>query len=153
MALLTSRFKNAILKNQRTRRRRVPRDRKGKPLQRLGLDLESQTYVIPHFLDLWVAHAPVRLQDSIAEWIRKEKENQFALSEFSSFPQCLGSTVLQKNFMCSCTMVAAEVHPESLSVYLVTFREMCRESCKYTKKNVVCVSFMQLVGSGVYKYD
>jgi hypothetical protein len=88
MALLTSRFKNAILKNQRTRRRWVPRDRKGKPLQRLGLELESQTYVIPHFLDLWVAHAPVRLQDSIAEWIQnqKEKENQFALSEFSSFP-------------------------------------------------------------------
>ncbi|XP_066393027.1 uncharacterized protein [Miscanthus floridulus] len=77
---------NAILKNQSTWRTRVSRARKGKPLKRVDQELESQTYVIPHFLDLWAAHAPIRLQDSIADWIQKEKENQLALSEFSSFP-------------------------------------------------------------------
>ncbi|ONM28087.1 uncharacterized protein [Zea mays] len=42
---------------------------------------EEEPYVIPHFLSLWAAHAPSRLQGSIARWMRKEKENRLAPSQ------------------------------------------------------------------------
>ncbi|TVT99883.1 hypothetical protein EJB05_54714, partial [Eragrostis curvula] len=52
--------------------------RKGMLLQSEGKELEIRTDVISHFIDLWVAHAPVRLQGSITDWIQKEKENKSA---------------------------------------------------------------------------
>ena len=54
--------------------------------------------------------------------------------------------------MCSCT-AHVEVHPESLSVQLDRFRKICLESCRYEEKNVLHVNFIQLVSSGIYKYD
>ncbi|CAN6196742.1 unnamed protein product [Urochloa humidicola] len=62
------------MKNQ-SRQRTVQEDRKRKLLQREDQMLENRTHVIPHFLDLWVAHAPIWLQGSIADWIQKGKEN------------------------------------------------------------------------------
>ncbi|TVU39615.1 hypothetical protein EJB05_13042 [Eragrostis curvula] len=64
--------------NTRSTRRVIRGGSKGKLLKREGKDLEIQTDVIPHFIDLWVAHAPIRLQGSISDWIQKEKENKSA---------------------------------------------------------------------------
>ncbi|CAL5077993.1 unnamed protein product [Urochloa decumbens] len=63
----------ASMKNQ-SRQRTVQGDRKRKLLQREDQMLENRTHVIPHFLDLWVAHAPISLQGSIMDWIQKAKE-------------------------------------------------------------------------------
>jgi hypothetical protein len=32
--------------------------------------------VLTHFLDLWGAHVPIRLQSSVMDWMQKEKETQ-----------------------------------------------------------------------------
>ena len=34
--------------------------------------------VLTHFLDLWGAHVPIRLQCSLMDWMQKEKETQLA---------------------------------------------------------------------------
>ena len=52
----------------------------GKIVQRQDGELQNWPYVIPHFLNLWVAHAPIRLQSSIMNWIQKDDKNQFAIS-------------------------------------------------------------------------
>ncbi|WVZ61670.1 LOW QUALITY PROTEIN: hypothetical protein U9M48_011508 [Paspalum notatum var. saurae] len=39
---------------------------------------ENSRNVIPHFLELWVAHAPVWLQSSIMYWIQKSKDKELA---------------------------------------------------------------------------
>ena len=44
----------------------------GKIVQRQDGELQNWPYVIPHFLNLWVAHAPIRLQGSIMNWIQKD---------------------------------------------------------------------------------
>jgi hypothetical protein len=54
----------------------------GKIVQRQDQKLQNQPcpYVIPHFLNLWVAHAPIRLQSSIMNWIQKDDKKQLAFS-------------------------------------------------------------------------
>ncbi|WVZ61674.1 hypothetical protein U9M48_011511 [Paspalum notatum var. saurae] len=39
---------------------------------------EYSRHVIPHFLELWVAHAPVWLQGSVVDWIQKSKDKELA---------------------------------------------------------------------------
>ncbi|TVT99885.1 hypothetical protein EJB05_54716, partial [Eragrostis curvula] len=68
---------NTNMKNNQSRRRMIRGARKGKP-RRENQGLERQTHVIPHYFDLMVAHAPVRMQGSIMDWIRKERENHLA---------------------------------------------------------------------------
>uniref|UniRef100_A0A0A8ZVY3 Uncharacterized protein n=1 Tax=Arundo donax TaxID=35708 RepID=A0A0A8ZVY3_ARUDO len=67
----------ASTKMQSTRRM-IWGAKKGKILQRQDQVLESRPYVIPRFLNLWVAHAPVQLRGSIVDWIQKEEENWLA---------------------------------------------------------------------------
>ncbi|CAN6374799.1 unnamed protein product [Urochloa humidicola] len=47
-------------------------------VQRKDQDLKHRTRMIPHLLDLWAAHAPVRLQGFILDWIQQEKGSQSA---------------------------------------------------------------------------
>jgi hypothetical protein len=63
----------ASIKNQ-SRQRTVQGDRKRKLSQRGEQMLENHSHVIPHFLDLWVGHAPIWMQGSITNWIQKKKE-------------------------------------------------------------------------------
>ncbi|CAL5077149.1 unnamed protein product [Urochloa decumbens] len=41
-------------------------------------ELESQTRMMTHLLDLWVAHSPVQLQRPLMDWMHKEKESDLA---------------------------------------------------------------------------
>ncbi|KAJ1287533.1 hypothetical protein BS78_02G017600 [Paspalum vaginatum] len=52
--------------------------RKRELLQRENQEQENSRHVIPHFLGLWVAHAPVWLQGSIMDWIQKSKDKELA---------------------------------------------------------------------------
>ena len=54
--------------------------RGGKIVQRQEKEQENSSCVVPHFLDLWVSHAPIRLQGSIMNWIQKEAQNKLAFS-------------------------------------------------------------------------
>ena len=56
--------------------------RKGKILQRNYQEIGSQENVISQFFNLWVAHAPVRLQGLIVNWIQKEKDSQLAAHSY-----------------------------------------------------------------------
>ena len=47
-----------------------------KLLQEQQDELECLTYRISHFLNLWVAHAPIQLQASIMDWYQEVKEKQ-----------------------------------------------------------------------------
>jgi hypothetical protein len=47
-------------------------------LQRQDEKVETWSHVVTDFLGRWAAHAPARLQDSISDWIRHEKEMQLA---------------------------------------------------------------------------
>ncbi|CAL5077147.1 unnamed protein product [Urochloa decumbens] len=47
--------------------------RKRKQEQQHVLDIEHRNRMVAGFLNSWVAHAPVRLQGSILDWIQKEK--------------------------------------------------------------------------------
>ena len=44
-----------------------------KLVQRKDQDLQHRTRMISHLLDLWAAHAPVRLRGLILDWVQKEK--------------------------------------------------------------------------------
>ncbi|TVU40682.1 hypothetical protein EJB05_14152, partial [Eragrostis curvula] len=68
---------NTSMKNNQSRRRMIRGARKGK-LRIENQNLERQTHVAPHYFDLMVAHAPVRMQGSIMDWIQKERVNQLA---------------------------------------------------------------------------
>lgn len=50
-------------------------------VHRQDQELENKPGVAPHFLNLWAAHAPIRLQGSIVNWMQKEKENRLAPSQ------------------------------------------------------------------------
>ncbi|KAG0541459.1 hypothetical protein BDA96_02G018600 [Sorghum bicolor] len=50
--------------------------RKRKLVQQKDQELQHRTHMISHLIDLWGAHAPLRLQGLILDWIQKEKENQ-----------------------------------------------------------------------------
>ena len=52
--------------------------RKRKLAQPKDQDVQHRTRMISHLLDLWAAHAPVRLRGLILFWIQKEKESQLA---------------------------------------------------------------------------
>ena len=52
--------------------------RKRKLVQQKDQELQYRTRMISHLIDLWGAHAPVRLQGLILDWIQKEKESQLA---------------------------------------------------------------------------
>ncbi|XP_066392986.1 uncharacterized protein [Miscanthus floridulus] len=52
--------------------------RKRKLVQQKDQELQRPTHMISHLIDLWGAHAPVRLQGLILDWIQKEKESQLA---------------------------------------------------------------------------
>jgi hypothetical protein len=52
--------------------------RKRKLVKRKDQDLQHRTRMISHLLDLWAAHAPVRLRGLILDWVQKEKESQLA---------------------------------------------------------------------------
>jgi hypothetical protein len=52
--------------------------RKRKLVQPKDQDVQHRTRMISHLLDLWAAHAPVRLRGFILDWIQKEKESQLA---------------------------------------------------------------------------
>ena len=54
--------------------------RGGKIVQRQEKEQENSSCVVPHFLNLWVSHAPIRLQGSIMNWIQKEAQNKLAFS-------------------------------------------------------------------------
>uniref|UniRef100_K3ZSR7 Rx N-terminal domain-containing protein n=1 Tax=Setaria italica TaxID=4555 RepID=K3ZSR7_SETIT len=41
---------------------------------------QERDHVVPQFLNLWVGHAPIRLQGSIVDWIQKEGKNKLAFS-------------------------------------------------------------------------
>ncbi|CAL5050901.1 unnamed protein product [Urochloa decumbens] len=52
--------------------------RKRKLEQRQVQELGNRNRMVAGFLNSWVAHAPVRLQGLILDWIQKEKESQLA---------------------------------------------------------------------------
>ncbi|CAL5091768.1 unnamed protein product [Urochloa decumbens] len=52
--------------------------KKRKLFQGQDQELRDRTHMISHLLDLWVAHVPVRLQRSLMDWMKKEKESQLA---------------------------------------------------------------------------
>ena len=52
--------------------------RKRKLVQQKDQELQHRTLMISHLIGLWGAHAPVRLQGLIMDWIQKEKESQLA---------------------------------------------------------------------------
>ncbi|CAL4981753.1 unnamed protein product [Urochloa decumbens] len=52
--------------------------RKRKLVQRKDQDTRHRTRMISHLLDLWAAHAPVRLRGFILDWVQQEKESQSA---------------------------------------------------------------------------
>ena len=72
----------ANMKMQSTQR--MIRDaRTGKIVQKQDQELQNRFHVIPHFLiphflNLWVGQAPIQLQDSITNWVKKEIENKLA---------------------------------------------------------------------------
>ncbi|WVZ61675.1 hypothetical protein U9M48_011512 [Paspalum notatum var. saurae] len=54
-----------------------------KIMHRQDQELENQSqvtphFLIPHFMSLWVSQAPLQLQGSITNWVKKEKENKLA---------------------------------------------------------------------------
>ncbi|CAD6341732.1 unnamed protein product [Miscanthus lutarioriparius] len=53
--------------------------RKRKLVQQKDQEVQHRTRMISHLIDLWGAHAPVRLQGLILDWIQKEKESQLAV--------------------------------------------------------------------------
>jgi hypothetical protein len=53
-------------------------DRRWVVLQRRDPKLERWIRIVKDFLNLWVAHAPPRLQRSLVEWIQKAKQMQLA---------------------------------------------------------------------------
>jgi len=59
-------------------RRTFGRPRKRKLIRGQNQELGSQTRMMTHLLDLWVAHSPVRLQRSLMDWMQKEKESDLA---------------------------------------------------------------------------
>ncbi|XP_066398911.1 uncharacterized protein [Miscanthus floridulus] len=67
-----------VCMEKRSTRRTIGRSRKGKPFHREDREVKNWKHLIPHYLDLWAAHAPAQLQGSIAEWVQREKEKQMA---------------------------------------------------------------------------
>jgi len=59
----------------------------GKIVQRQDGELQNWPYVIPHFLNLWVAHAPIWLQSSIMNWIQKDDKK--SVCNFTTTPDIL----------------------------------------------------------------
>ncbi|KAF0926112.1 hypothetical protein E2562_021826 [Oryza meyeriana var. granulata] len=59
-------------------RRTIRGARKAKLLRQQDHKTQHGTDAIFDFLNLWAVHAPVQLQDSLLDWIQKEKEAQLA---------------------------------------------------------------------------
>ncbi|KAG0542437.1 hypothetical protein BDA96_02G104000 [Sorghum bicolor] len=67
-----------VCMEKRSTRRTIGRARKGNPFHRENREVKNRKHLVPHYLDLWAAHAPAQLQGSIAEWVQREKEKQMA---------------------------------------------------------------------------
>ncbi|XP_052162826.1 uncharacterized protein LOC127779932 [Oryza glaberrima] len=60
--------------NMRSTRRTIRGARKAKMLRRHDRRTHNHRHEVADFLSLWAVHAPVRLQGSLLDWIRKEKK-------------------------------------------------------------------------------
>uniref|UniRef100_A0A0E0AFB9 Uncharacterized protein n=1 Tax=Oryza glumipatula TaxID=40148 RepID=A0A0E0AFB9_9ORYZ len=70
--------------NMRSTRRTIRGARKTKMLRRHDRRTHNHRHEVADFLSLWAVHAPVRLQGSLLDWIRKEKKMQRKMQKKSS---------------------------------------------------------------------
>uniref|UniRef100_A0A0D3GLS8 Uncharacterized protein n=2 Tax=Oryza barthii TaxID=65489 RepID=A0A0D3GLS8_9ORYZ len=122
--------------NMRSTRRTIRGARKAKMLRRHDRRTHNHRHEVADFLSLWAVHAPVRLQGSLLDWIRKEKK--VAASNFLGLNICITQKLIQDR-----------VFGEILAIYALDKSQLQYDQSTSFKQLVESIMMSEVVASAV----